>query len=60
MQHRPDGRDEEGYPEILKALEEGLRMFALYSWRIENSNADLTLKMSLGNLASMGICDKKM
>jgi hypothetical protein len=30
---RPDGRDEEGYPEILKALEEGLRMFDLYSWR---------------------------
>jgi hypothetical protein len=28
---RPDGRDEEGYPEILKALEEGLRMFDLYT-----------------------------
>ena len=30
---RPNGLDEEGYPEILKALEEGLRMFDLYSWR---------------------------
>jgi hypothetical protein len=27
---------------------------------IENRNADLTVKMSLDDLASMGICDKKM
>jgi hypothetical protein len=30
---RPNGRDEEGYPDILKALEEGLRIFDLCSWR---------------------------
>jgi hypothetical protein len=27
---------------------------------IENKNADLTVRMSLDDLASIGICDKKM